>query len=83
MQYSVINFSLKLNNISKLALYTCPSQHFILLLIEPNRAGYGMFNSQLDSKSIKVRFWRGSNSRPSACKADVITTTPQNPQLQR
>ena len=24
------------------------------------------------------RFWRGSNSRPSACKADVITTTPQN-----
>ena len=27
------------------------------------------------------RFWRGSNSRPSACKADVITTTPQN-QLQ-
>ena len=25
------------------------------------------------------RFWRGSNSRPSACKADVITTTPQNP----
>ena len=26
----------------------------------------------------KTRFWRGSNSRPSACKADVITTTPQN-----
>lgn len=26
----------------------------------------------------KERFWRGSNSRPSACKADVITTTPQN-----
>ena len=26
-----------------------------------------------------MRFWRGSNSRPSACKADVITTTPQNP----
>ena len=25
-----------------------------------------------------MRFWRGSNSRPSACKADVITTTPQN-----
>ena len=28
------------------------------------------------------RFWRGSNSRPSACKADVITTTPQNQTLQ-
>ena len=30
---------------------------------------------------LKVRFWRGSNSRPSACKADVITTTPQNQQV--
>ena len=29
-------------------------------------------------KKLKERFWRGSNSRPSACKADVITTTPQN-----
>lgn len=26
----------------------------------------------------KVRFLRGSNPRPSACKADVITTTPRN-----
>ena len=30
-----------------------------------------------------ARFWRGSNSRPSACKADVITTTPQNHALNR
>ena len=30
-------------------------------------------------KNQAFRFWRGSNSRPSACKADVITTTPQNP----
>ena len=29
--------------------------------------------------AILPRFWRGSNSRPSACEADVITTTPQNP----
>ena len=27
----------------------------------------------------KLRFRRGSNSRPSACKADVITATPRNP----
>ena len=26
----------------------------------------------------KKRFVRGSNPRPSACKADVITTTPTN-----
>ena len=26
----------------------------------------------------KNRSWRGSNPRPSACKADVITTTPHN-----
>ena len=26
----------------------------------------------------KERFRRGSNSRPSACEADVITTTPRN-----
>ena len=26
----------------------------------------------------KRRFLRGSNPRPSACKADVITTTPRN-----
>ena len=26
----------------------------------------------------KKRFVRGSNTRPSACKADVITTTPTN-----
>ena len=26
----------------------------------------------------KKRFPRGSNPRPSACKADVITTTPGN-----
>ena len=27
--------------------------------------------------SIKVCFWQGSNLRPSACEADVITTTLQ------
>ena len=30
----------------------------------------------LDKKIKKTYFERGSNSRPSACKADVITTTP-------
>ena len=34
--------------------------------------------AQKDWPCKSARFWRGSNSRPSACKADVITTTPQN-----
>ena len=28
---------------------------------------------------LKVCFWQGSNLRPSACEADVITTTLQKP----
>ena len=31
----------------------------------------------------KNRFLRGSNPRPSACKADVITTTPRNQYVER
>jgi hypothetical protein len=30
------------------------------------------------AKNGKIRFDRGLNSGPSACKADVITTTPPN-----
>lgn len=41
------------------------------------RAQMSILNDVLRQKI--PRFWRGSNSRPSACKADVITTTPQNP----
>ena len=38
-----------------------------------------LFESDHCRISLKrERFWRGSNSRPSACKADVITTTPRN-----
>ena len=32
----------------------------------------------IDSYKKGLRFRRGSNSRPSACKADVITTTLRN-----
>ena len=31
-----------------------------------------------EKKKKPTRFLRGSNPRPSACKADVITTTPRN-----
>ena len=33
----------------------------------------------LQGEHKKTRFDRGLNSGPSACKADVITTTPPNP----
>ena len=37
-----------------------------------------LLRHQRENPLKSERFWRGSNSRPSACKADVITTTPQN-----
>ena len=46
--------------------------------------GYEMFriltfDDEMDRKSEqKARSWPGSNRRPSACEADVITTTPQD-----
>ena len=52
-------------------------------LIRPNmslQSGTYISNEQnlMIGVTKEPRFWRGSNSRPSACKADVITTTPQN-----
>ena len=36
------------------------------------------FVKNLSTQIQNIRSWRGSNPRPSACKADVITTTPHD-----
>ena len=56
------------------------ASHVVCLLERPVDCAFGksVQITTFNAKSIKMRFWRGSNSWPSACKADVITTTPQN-----